>query len=362
MQVWNKAVLAAVSAAAGIVALAGCASSVTGTSTPPRTFTNVAYVGWPTNWVTSMADYTLSGSGTELDGKPFFDSVVLFAANINSLNGDQAPNTPVLGIIDSNLGESNPKGGPNDISWIGPAVEYLHSKGLTVQLSILPNHQANGWSCSATDATGADVFAKQVAAAVKQYNFDGISIDDEYAQCEDQTSNYNHYLPALQTMVSAVKSQPEMQGKTVTESVDGAMAYQFPTIAPSLDQIYTEDYAGPLDVYSYSFYPGMQPHQFFVGLSPYDPDYDVTTNGTHCGANDAQAAYEVGQGLRTAPVAYGGTMIFDPIEHLNGTAGQAAYYTQVAKGLYGDGAEVTYNPSAPQPPSFQNHCSQPAPR
>ena len=137
-------------------------------------------------------------------------------------------NTPALNILNSDLGETNPKGSAPDISWITGAVNSLHAQGVSVQLAILPNGgQQNGWSCSSTNATGAQTFAEQVANAVTTYGFDGISIDDEYASCSGSVTG-------LQTMVNAIQAQPAMKNKVITESVYYPMAYQFPTIAPSL--------------------------------------------------------------------------------------------------------------------------------
>ena len=351
-----KALTAGLAAAGCLIAVAGCSSvsnSVDQSSAgSPKTFSNVAYVGWPNDWVSSMGNYTLTGSGTSKDNKPFFDTVVLFASNIVSSTNPPTTNTPALNILNSDLGETNPKGSAPDISWITGAVNSLHAQGVSVQLAILPNGgQQNGWSCSSTNATGAQTFAEQVANAVTTYGFDGISIDDEYASCSGSVTG-------LQTMVNAIQAQPAMKNKVITESVYYPMAYQFPTIAPSLAQVYTEDYNGTSDIDSLSQYPGVAASNFFVGISPYDPTYDVTqTNQSHCGINEAATANAVGKQLASSSTTYGGAMVFSPVQQLNGTAGQAEYYTQLAQGEYGSGATVTYPSSAPQPPAFANPCS-----
>lgn len=104
------------------------------------------------------------------DGKdtPFFDLVVLFAANINyNADGDYVylhTNPNVLALLE----ESE--------TYIQP----LRKKGIKVQLGLLGNHTPAG-ICQLSD-WGAREFAREVAEACRKYKLDGVNLDDEYSQ------------------------------------------------------------------------------------------------------------------------------------------------------------------------------------
>ena len=173
-----------------------------------------------------------------------------------------------------------------------------------MQLAILPNGgQQNGWSCSSTNATGAQTFAEQVANAVTTYGFDGISIDDEYASCSGSVTG-------LQTMVNAIQAQPAMKNKVITESVYYPMAYQFPTIAPSLAQVYTEDYNGTSDIDSLSQYPGSRLPTSSSGSVHTTQPMTSPKPTNHCGINEAATANAVGKQLASSTKTFGGAMVF----------------------------------------------------
>lgn len=103
------------------------------------------------------------------DGKdtPFFDVVVLFAANINYDSANDVvylhnnPNVQAL------LNESE--------TYIQP----LRKKGIKVQLGLLGNHTPAGL-CQLSD-WGAKEWAKEVAEACRVYKLDGVNLDDEYS-------------------------------------------------------------------------------------------------------------------------------------------------------------------------------------
>lgn len=104
------------------------------------------------------------------DGKdtPFFDLVVLFAANINyDAEGDYVylhTNPNVLALLE----ESE--------TYLQP----LRKKGIKVQLGLLGNHTPAG-ICQLSD-WGAKEFAREVAEACRKYKLDGVNLDDEYSQ------------------------------------------------------------------------------------------------------------------------------------------------------------------------------------
>lgn len=101
------------------------------------------------------------------DGTPFFDYVVLFAYNIN-YNADEDrvylhSNPNCQALLD------------NSETFIQP----LRRKGIKVLMGLLGNHDAAG--LAQLSDWGASEFAKEVAAAIKQYGMDGVNLDDEYS-------------------------------------------------------------------------------------------------------------------------------------------------------------------------------------
>ncbi len=120
-----------------------------------------AYVEVNSNNFVNPGCYTYGSPAKQL-----FGISVIFAANINSVNG-----VPTLSF--------NPQ--VQDVLNSGK-VAYLQSLGINVLLDVLGNHQNAGWGCFTTYAQ-ADAFAVQCANAVQQYGLDGIDIDDEYSTC-----------------------------------------------------------------------------------------------------------------------------------------------------------------------------------
>ena len=105
------------------------------------------------------------------DGTPFFDAVILFAANINydSVNDvvylHNNPNVQAL------LDETE--------TYLQP----LRKKGIKVYLGLLGNHDAAG--LAQLSAWGAHEWAQEVAEAVRTYKLDGVNLDDEYSSSPD---------------------------------------------------------------------------------------------------------------------------------------------------------------------------------
>lgn len=110
------------------------------------------------------------------DGTPFFDAVILFAANINYNATDDVvylhnnPNVQAL------LDESE------------VYIQPLRRKGIKVYLGLLGNHDAAGL-CQLSD-WGAAEWAKEVAEACKTYKLDGVNLDDEYSNSPDLNNKW----------------------------------------------------------------------------------------------------------------------------------------------------------------------------
>jgi GH18 family chitinase len=115
--------------------------------------------------------------------KSAFEFAVIFAANINAVNGQATLyfNPQVQSTLNS------------------AKIAYLKSLGIKVLLTVLGNHENAGWGCF-TSYAAADSFAIQCANAVALYGLDGIDIDDEYSVC---TTNAN----SLVLAVSALRSR-----------------------------------------------------------------------------------------------------------------------------------------------------------
>lgn len=120
--------------------------------------------------------------------KPVFEFAVIFAANINSGNGQATLyfNPQVQHTLNSG------------------AVAYLKSLGIKVLLTVLGNHENAGWGCFTSYAT-ADSFAIQCANAVTLYGLDGIDIDDEYSVCTTNTNSLVLALSALRSRLGTSK-------------------------------------------------------------------------------------------------------------------------------------------------------------
>ncbi|MGN0036631.1 MAG: BT_3987 domain-containing protein [Bacteroidaceae bacterium] len=112
--------------------------------------------------ILSMGEYTMKGSG-----KPFFDIVSIFAANINF---DQETGRVHVYCNDQ-------------VSFLlknaDRFVRPLQAKGIRVNLSILGNHDEAGMGNLSPEAA-AD-FAKELKAYMDIYGLDGVDFDDEYS-------------------------------------------------------------------------------------------------------------------------------------------------------------------------------------
>ena len=128
------------------------------------------------------------------DGTPFFDGVVLFSSNIQyNADGNYVelyhnPNVQTL------------------LEQRDTYIKPLQDAGIEVYLSILGNHTP-AWVSNLLPAT-AELFAAQVAKAVKDYHLDGVFLDDEYrgtysaGEYEDLFYPYSTYYGNLEPQYS----------------------------------------------------------------------------------------------------------------------------------------------------------------
>lgn len=99
------------------------------------------------------------------DGTPFFDVVILFAANIN-YSDDRGVYLHNNANIQALLSEN------------ADFIQPLREAGIEVQLGLLPNHTPAGL-CNLS-RKGADRYAEDVVDAMATYRLDGVNMDEEY--------------------------------------------------------------------------------------------------------------------------------------------------------------------------------------
>lgn len=136
-------------------------------------------------------------AGTYLVGtEPFFDVVIIFAANVHADDdGD-----PTL-FFNDNVSHI--------VRNVDKYIRPLQTKGIKVLLGILPDHKGIGLSNLTPDQ--AKMFARILALAVNRYGFDGVDLDDEYANYGSygfpnwNTTSYSNLINALRAELSAGK-------------------------------------------------------------------------------------------------------------------------------------------------------------
>lgn len=110
------------------------------------------------------------------DGTPFFDAVVLFAANINYKSSDDVVylhnNANVSALLEQ-----------TDVY-----LQPLRKRGIKVYLGLLGNHDQSG--LAQLSEYGAKEFASEVAKACRTYKLDGVNLDDEYSTTPDISNRW----------------------------------------------------------------------------------------------------------------------------------------------------------------------------
>ena len=131
----------------------------------PRTTKQVVYLEVNDVNPLNVLEYNLE------DGTPFFDAVILFAANIN---------------YDSRNDVVYLHNNPNVQALLDESEVYLQplrKKGIKVYLGLLGNHDAAG--LAQLSDWGAHEWAQEVAEACRTYKLDGVNLDDEYSGYPD---------------------------------------------------------------------------------------------------------------------------------------------------------------------------------
>lgn len=171
----------------------------------------VAIIEAAENDIRNAGNYILypDGVGSPETARPLFDMVVLFSANLNFNEYRGRPelyfNDNVRKVLD------------NSDVFIRP----LQEKGIKVLLSIMPNHQAIGFSNMdiSGDRDMINDFAQEVYDALQEYGLDGVMFDDEYADYPTspeseqpgrpmvQMGSFHFFLKALRDLMPVVDGQ-----------------------------------------------------------------------------------------------------------------------------------------------------------
>ena len=381
MNVPRSTVLIA-AAAAATLGIAGCSSTSesvdsSGTNaankatapTPGQEINNVVYFGNPATELPTLANYKIKGTGTAADGTNFVDTVVLFAANIDDVNGKPAPppapqpptsaQDPLLVMSEFTNSTAGAATVPADPTVLA-GVNALHAAGIKVLLGVLPNHYETGWSCPGMTSTAQQSLANQLATVTAAnstsnpsgYGFDGISIDDEYSECPSGNELPGGDVGVITGILTSLKANPQFAGKTINKSLysDTNMfppaSSKQPNLAPLLNTAWTETYPGYSADLSTYLLAGVQRQNLgrgeVVPIPPATPPGNLTTTGKAVASD----------GLKYMMI-YGGDE-YTPADSPSGTpptpytpAQRAAFYTSVVQGTFNSSsASVTYNPPA----------------
>lgn len=239
--------------------------------------------------------------------KPFFNEVVLFAANINGSDANSPSlyyNNYFTEILDNNIS----------------VVRDLQQKGIKVQLSYLGNHQNAGWSCNMSP-DAARKLADNMVGDVSKYGLDGINIDDEWSNCSGNTQ-------AFYNVVQAIKNNPQFANKKLSKSLwaDSSFFHGETNVASLLDEGYEMTYAGDVNNLMPYVGFGMSKSNLYLGLSP---DKQPQSNVNTIASNVINGGYA-------------GVMIWAANFYLSNPNNATKYYSQIAHSEYGKNVNVIY--------------------
>lgn len=246
------------------------------------------------------------------DGSMFFDAVVLFSANIrwNAMSDEvYLHNNPnVQALLDGSEVYLQP----------------LRKAGIKVLLGLLGDHTPAGVA-NLTDY-GAKMYANDVANAIKQYQLDGVALDDEYTEGSGSSACF-----AGNSSTAASRLAYELK-KAMKEKCDWdtyVCAYQYGTFSQSLPA-----------------YQGQNPGSFIdIAVA----DYPVGAAFTYYGMDKSGCAaqsIELNLNRGNVSAAYGAKekgygwfmwFAFDPspTSNIENKEGSVSAFKEAADGLYG---------------------------
>lgn len=199
----------------------------------------------------SILDLANTGRFMLKTNKPFFNDVVLFAANINGQDPDHPElfyNEQISTILNTDFGIA--------------LVRNLQSSGIKVQLTYLGNRQNAGWSCSMS-IDAAHRLADMMVDEINKYKLDGINIDDEYSNCSGNTE-------AFYNIVKYIKTNPKFSGKILSKNLFEDEQYFSGSynVSPYIDQGYEMAYWHGIDHLQNYVNDGMSSDKLYYGFDP----------------------------------------------------------------------------------------------
>lgn len=282
---------------------------------------NIAYEENPSiTQLNQVGKYTFSATG-----KPFFNVVILFAANINgSLESPTLFYNPQFKtLLQTSDGLA--------------AIQNLQKKGILVLMTYMGNNESAGWSCF-KNKNVETTLAKQMVSDINKYGLDGIDIDDEWSTCGAQrpASIYN--------MAQAIKGDPLFKGKILTKALfaDNVSFLESNNMAKFLDGGWQMSYGDQesytvYDVLSHYQNAGMNKTGLAIGVDPDIGDPQIYTDTDHVTAMTQGAILN----------GFGGVMIFDVNGAFPNGANGASYMSNISQVEFNDNVSYT----GPTPPS-----------
>ena len=285
--------------------------------------------------INAIGDYVLSSTG-----KPFFNVVILFAANINGTIG-----TPVLTYNPSFQTLLQTESGL-------VAIHNLQSKGVLVLVTYLGNHDDAGWSCFRSTAIESGL-ASQMVSEVNKYGLDGIDIDDEYSNCDNSGTQL---APSIYNLAQAIKTNPSYNGKILTKALwdDSAFFSGNTNLANYLDGGWQMSYGNQAEstvINSLSTYSiaGMNKSHLAIGVDPESAESSIYTT----------ASYAVSMTNTALANGFGGIMVFGT-NKFSDLATAIDYLSGIAKIEFN--SSVIYIGPTPMPQPTPSTVPTPSPK
>jgi hypothetical protein len=221
-----------------------------------------------------------------INNKTFFDLGVIFSAVFDSKTGNITFNKMVDRAITQNKNEKS-----------------LQKLGIPTLLSITGDHGPYGWSCF-TSLEAVKNSAQQIVSLVKEYNLDGIVIDDEYTTCARNPNS-------VAMIAKAIKTTPGWNGRVLTKALFTDLNSFSAIVTDPLtkEQYSLGDY---LDFGSEMSYGSSDFNDRLTKYTPYLKNNQIQLGMLNGGSTFNTDPKGICQAVNTGK-NYGGIMIFDAV-------------------------------------------------
>lgn len=264
------------------------------------------------------------------DGTPFFDAVILFAANINYDSANDKVYLHGNANVQALLDESE--------TYLQP----LRERGIKVYLGLLGNHDASG--LAQLSDWGARQWAQEVAEVCHKYKLDGVNLDDEYSKEPILDNKWFTTRSAKAGARLACELKLALAQKcrwhTEVSIFEYGMLYRLPAV--TIDGV----------KYTQSQYIDMVLANYGCDVYPYGDLTYAHCSGASIELNTAQKLYK-GTAQRIVEKGYGWCMwfAFNP-------AGTVKNNREHAMTQFATAAEVFYNDELQQPKYVYNKTGE----